>query len=107
MLTVTPNAQQAISRFIQNYQGPVAGLRISVSDGGCSGYQYGLQLENQVADDDIRLVFDDVVVLITPDNQALLDGCVVDFVENLEESGFKFENPNAKAACNCGKSFSA
>lgn len=107
MLTVTPSAQQAIRRFIDNYQGTVAGLRISISDGGCSGYKYGLQLETDSQSDDIRIELDTITLLVSPENEKLLTGCVVDFVETLDESGFKFENPNAKAACNCGKSFAA
>lgn len=107
MLTVTPSAQQAISRFIDNYDGSVAGLRISISDGGCSGYKYGLQLETESQSDDIRITLESFTLLISPESQSLLEGCIVDFVETLDESGFKFENPNAKAACNCGKSFAA
>ena len=107
MVTLTPSAQLAISRFIENAGTPVAGLRVSVSDGGCSGYKYGLQLETTVSEQDTSLSFGEVCLLIDPESLPLLQGCVVDFVESLDESGFKFENPNAKAACNCGKSFAA
>lgn len=107
MVTLTPSAQQAIGRFIAQAGVPVAGLRISVSDGGCSGHKYAMQLETQALEGDLALPFGDITLLVDEESQPLLEGCTVDFVESLEESGFKFENPNAKAACNCGKSFAA
>jgi len=107
MVTLTPSAQQAIGRFIQQAGVAVAGLRISVSDGGCSGHKYAMQLETQPAEGDQQLSFGEITLLVDAESAPLLEGCTVDFVESLEESGFKFENPNAKAACNCGKSFAA
>ncbi|WP_114418385.1 HesB/IscA family protein [Marinospirillum perlucidum] len=107
MVTLTPSAQQAISRFIEQAGTPLAGLRISVSDGGCSGHKYAMQLETQAGEQDLTLQVGEVTLLVDPESQPLLEGCTVDFVESLEESGFKFSNPNAKAACNCGKSFAA
>lgn len=107
MITLTPKAQETIARFIEQAGAPVAGLRISVTDGGCSGHKYAMQLETEVAADDQVLPFGEISLLLDPASQPLLDGCIVDFVESLEGSGFKFENPNAKKACNCGKSFAA
>lgn len=107
MITLTPKAQETIARFMEQAGMPVVGLRISVSDGGCSGHKYAMQLETAPAADDQVLPFGDVSLLVDPVSFPLLDGCTVDFVESLEASGFKFENPNAKAACNCGKSFAA
>ena len=107
MVTLTPTAQQAIGRFMEQAEVPLAGLRISVSDGGCSGHKYAMQLETEAALGDLSLRIGEITLLVDPASQPLLEECTVDFVETLEESGFKFENPNAKAACNCGKSFAA
>lgn len=107
MLTLTENAQKAIGRFIQGADTPVAGLRISVTGGGCSGMQYGMALEESSKADDIVVELGDVKVLIDPASAPLLEGVQVDFLESMEGSGFKFENPNATASCGCGKSFSA
>jgi iron-sulfur cluster assembly accessory protein len=107
MLTLTENAQKAIGRFIQGADTPVEGLRISVTGGGCSGMQYGMALEESSNADDIVVDLGDVRVLIDPASAPLLEGVQVDFLESMEGSGFKFENPNASASCGCGKSFSA
>lgn len=107
MIALTDKAQATIQHFITQAGTAVAGLRISVTNGGCSGHKYAMQLETEASPGDLILPFADFQLLIDADSQPLLDGCTVDFVESLEGSGFKFANPNAKAACNCGKSFSA
>jgi iron-sulfur cluster assembly protein len=84
MLTLTDNAQKAISRFIHNSEAEVEGLRVSVSGGGCSGFK----------------------VFVDPMSAPMLEGVTLDFLDSMEGSGFKFENPNATQSCGCGKSFS-
>jgi iron-sulfur cluster assembly accessory protein len=107
MLTLTENAQKAIGRFIKGSDEPVAGLRISVEGGGCSGLQYGMALEDAARDDDTVVEVGGVTVLVDPHSAPLLDGVTVDFVDSMEGSGFKFTNPNASNSCGCGKSFTA
>ena len=107
MLTLTPSALTAVERFIKGSDTPVAGLRISISGGGCSGFQYGMRLEELKAEDDVELAMGGVTLLIDPFSAPMLDGVTVDFVDSLNGSGFKFENPNATASCACGSSFSA
>jgi iron-sulfur cluster assembly accessory protein len=107
MLTLTDNAQAAVSRFIRGAEEPVAGLRISVTGGGCSGMQYGLALVAEAKDNDVVAEFGDVKVFVDPFSAQLLAGTTVDFLDGMEGSGFKFENPNATRSCGCGKSFSA
>lgn len=107
MLTLTENAIKAINRFISSSEQGAAGLRIRVSDGGCSGLQYGLKLEQASALDDLVVESGGVKVFIDPNSQPAIEGVTVDFVESMEGSGFKFTNPNAKNPCSCGKSFSA
>lgn len=107
MITLTPNAVSAIDKFVKGSDAPVAGLRISISGGGCSGFQYGMRLEETKADDDVVVEFGGVTLLVDPFSAPLLDGVQVDFVDSLNGSGFKFENPNASSSCACGSSFSA
>ncbi len=108
MLNFTENATQAIHRFIKGSGSEVAGLRIMITGGGCSGFQYGLRLEDSIAEDDTVVECDGgLKVLIDPLSAPLLSGVTVDFVDSIEGSGFKFENPNAAASCACGNSFSA
>jgi len=107
MITMTPNAISAVEKFIKGSAIPVAGLRIAIAGGGCSGFQYGLSLEEVSAEDDTILEYGAVTVLVDPLSAPLLEGVTVDFVDSLTGSGFKFENPNASASCACGSSFSA
>jgi iron-sulfur cluster assembly protein len=107
MITLTDSAVQAISRFIKGAEDPVAGLRVSVTGGGCSGFQYGLSLEASPTANDTVVECGEVKVFIDPASAPMLSGVKLDFVDNIEGAGFKFENPNAKASCGCGNSFSA
>jgi iron-sulfur cluster assembly accessory protein len=107
MLTLTPSAQKAVSRFIKTSEAPVEGLRISVTGGGCSGMQYGMMLEEAAKGDDTVVEIGDIKVFVDPLSAPLLKGLTVDFLDSMEGSGFKFENPNAGASCGCGNSFSA
>jgi iron-sulfur cluster assembly protein len=107
MLTLTPSALSAVEKFIKGSDTPVAGLRISISGGGCSGFQYGMRLEEAKADDDVAVAVGGVTLLIDPFSAPMLEGVTVDFVDSLNGSGFKFENPNATSSCACGSSFSA
>jgi iron-sulfur cluster assembly protein len=107
MINLTPKAQTAIGNFIKGSATPVAGLRIAISGGGCSGFQYNMRLEEAKADDDMVVEIEGVILLVDPFSAPLLTGVTVDFVDSLNGSGFKFENPNASSSCACGSSFSA
>ena len=107
MITLTPNAISAVDKFIKGSATPVAGLRIAISGGGCSGFQYGMSLEETTSEDDTVLEYGAIKVLVDPLSAPLLEGVTVDFVDSLNGSGFKFENPNASSSCACGSSFSA
>jgi iron-sulfur cluster assembly protein len=106
MISLSDSAVQAISRFITSAETPVSGLRISVAGGGCSGFQYSMRLEETPAMEDLVVNCGEVKVFIDPASAPYLENVAVDFVDNIEGSGFKFHNPNAKAACGCGNSFS-
>jgi iron-sulfur cluster assembly protein len=105
MITLTENAVTAVGRFIANSGKPAAGLRIEVTDGGCSGLQYGLKLEDASAADDTVIDFGEVKVFVDPNSYPMLDGMSIDFLDSLDGSGFKFTNPNAAKSCACGSSF--
>ena len=83
------------------------GIRVSVSDGGCSGYQYALDVTSTPKEDDLIVEQGKVLVYIDKQSAPLLEGIVIDYVEGLIESGFKFSNPNATETCGCGQSFKA
>ena len=106
MIEFTPNAAKAARRFIKGAETPVAGLRLSVSGGGCSGLQYGLQIEAEQAADDFVIDGDGFKILVDPASKPMIEGVTVDFIDTMTESGFKFDNPNATVSCGCGKSFS-
>jgi len=104
-VTLTPTAVSKV-REIMTQQNPVpAGLRIGVVGGGCSGFSYSMSFENAPGMMDKVLNFDGLKVYVDATSAMYLDGCTVDFVETLEASGFKFENPNVKSTCGCGSSF--
>lgn len=105
MITLTESAIKAVDRFISNSDKPTGGLRIEVTDGGCSGLQYGLRLEAKEGQDDTVVDCGAVKVFIDPLSLPQLDGISIDFVDSLEGSGFKFTNPNAVKSCACGSSF--
>lgn len=81
-------------------------LRVSVSGGGCSGFQYGFTLDDQRNDDDIAFERDGVMVVVDGMSLQLLKGAEIDFVEDLMGSYFAIRNPNAASTCGCGSSFS-
>lgn len=107
MVTLTESAVKAVSRFIESSEKKIVGLRIKVDGGGCSGLQYGLRLEEDVAPGDTQYEMSGITLLVDEASQPMLEGVTVDFLDSMEGSGFKFENPNAKASCGCGKSFAA
>jgi len=106
MITLSDSAVRAVTRFIESSETPVTGLRISVAGGGCSGFQYSMKLEQiQAMEDTVVNVGGELKVFIDPASAQYLEGVAVDFVESVDGAGFKFHNPNAKASCGCGNSF--
>jgi len=107
MLELTENAQNALAKVIAGSDKTIAGLRIEVSSGGCSGFQYALSLEEVAPSGDTVIEAGALSVFVNPESVPYLEGVTVDFAESIEGSGFTFENPNAKSSCGCGKSFCA
>lgn len=81
-------------------------LRVTVSGGGCSGFQYGFEFDENVADDDIQVEKDGITMLVDSMSMQYLAGSAVDYLEGLEGARFVISNPNAKTTCGCGSSFS-
>lgn len=105
MLTLTENAKKVVDKFISNSETPIAGLRLMVNGGGCSGLQYGMRLEESPVETDQVIDMGSFKVLVDSASAEMLQGVTVDYVETMESSDFKFENPNATASCGCGNSF--
>jgi iron-sulfur cluster assembly accessory protein len=83
-------------------------LRVSISGGGCSGFQYIFELDNKKREDDVELAKENSEIIAVTDTTSLpfLDGAEIEFVKELGAAYFKVKNPNAKASCGCGSSFS-
>jgi iron-sulfur cluster assembly protein len=108
-ITVTPTAADEVRKFIEE-QGAVeavAGLRVAVLPGGCSGFQYGLNIEDEAQDDDDVLESNGIRLFVDPFSGQYLDGVEIDYVTTMMGSGFTFKNPNASGGCGCGSSFTA
>lgn len=80
-------------------------LRVYVAGGGCSGYQYGMGLDDNQREDDLRFNFEGFQVVVDPQSMSYMQGATVDYVDDLMGGGFKVENPQAVASCGCGNSF--
>lgn len=106
-ITLTPSAAARVRSLLTERNLPDYALRVFVSGGGCSGLQYGMALEGQVRQDDLRFRAGDVDVVIDPMSIGYLGGATIDYVDDLMGGGFKVDNPNAVASCGCGHSFRA
>jgi iron-sulfur cluster assembly accessory protein len=105
-IELTPKAVSKVKEIMAQQTEKPAGLRLAVVGGGCSGFSYQMNFENQSNGIDKIYEFDGLKVFVDQASLMYLDGTKVDFLETLEGSGFKFENPNVKTTCGCGSSFS-
>lgn len=105
-INLTPTAASKVNEFMSE-QGAVdtAGLRVAVLPGGCSGFEYGLNIEDAPEDDDEVLDLSGVRVFVDPFSAQYLEGVEIDYVTSMMGSGFTFRNPNASGGCGCGSSF--
>jgi iron-sulfur cluster assembly accessory protein len=104
-ITLSERAARRIAGILSSEPGGTA-LRISVSGGGCSGFQYGFDLDHTRAPDDIVIERDGATVLIDPISVPYMSGSEIDFVDNMIGQAFQIKNPHATASCGCGTSFS-
>ena len=105
-MTLTSTATAKVQDFIQEHgaEGEV-GLRVAVLPGGCSGFQYGLNIEDAPEADDEVLDLGGVRVFVDPFSAQYLQGVEIDYVSSMMGQGFTFKNPNASGGCGCGSSF--
>jgi iron-sulfur cluster assembly accessory protein len=106
LLSITSNAVAEVRRYMdENGAGDSAGLRVGVLPGGCSGFQYGLNIEDEPNEDDMVLEVNGLRLFLDPFSLQYLTGVEIDYVTTFQGSGFTFNNPNASGGCGCGSSF--
>ena len=106
VLTLTERAAEKIRGLQAEEPGEDAAvLRVAIQGGGCSGFEYALGFDRGPQEGDHELEFHGVKVVVDPFSAPYLQGSTVDFLETLQESGFKIDNPNATSSCGCGSSF--
>jgi len=103
---ITDAAAAKVKKLIEEEGNANLNLRVTVSGGGCSGFQYGFEFDENIADDDIKIEKNGITMLIDAMSMQFLAGCEVDYLEGLEGARFVINNPNAKTTCGCGSSFS-
>jgi iron-sulfur cluster assembly accessory protein len=106
MVQLTETAVSKVREILDSQEPKPVGLRIAVVGGGCSGFSYSMAFENTPNMLDKTYNFEGLKVFIDQASLLYLDGVQVDYVESMEGSGFKFNNPNVKNTCGCGSSFS-
>jgi iron-sulfur cluster assembly accessory protein len=109
VLSVTPNARIEVKRFMEaeGVSPGTGGLRVSVQPGGCSGFKYGLLIEDASAEDDLIVDQGEFRVFVDPFSAQYIQGVTIDYVSSMQGSGFTFKNPSSTGGCGCGSSFSA
>lgn len=105
MITLTATASERIKQVLESKGKPEACLRVYVAPGGCSGYSYGMAIEDAPSEGDAVLEQHGLKVLVDPTSAGFLEGAEIDYVEDFMGGGFTFHNPNAVSSCGCGSSF--
>jgi len=108
-VTLTELAELRLRTFVRGTPNatPDRGIRLAVKAGGCNGYEYDIKVADAPNPDDQVVRSGNLRIFIDPQSVPLLEGIVVDYIDGILESGFKFINPNATGTCGCGKSFQA
>jgi len=105
-LDFTESAARKVKQLIDEEANPRLKLRVFVTGGGCSGFQYGFTFDEEAAEDDTRVERGGVTLLVDPMSFQYLAGAAIDYTEGLEGAQFVIRNPNAATTCGCGQSFS-
>jgi len=105
-LVFTSNAASKVKKLMVEEKRDDLKLRVFITGGGCSGFQYGFDFAETVNDGDVVIEKDGVSLVVDPMSIQYLEGSTVDYVENLEGARFVINNPNATTTCGCGSSFS-
>jgi iron-sulfur cluster assembly accessory protein len=104
LISLTPLAAAKVKELLAEEGDETLVLRVAIQGGGCSGFQYGLGFDS-VAEGDLQLELEGVPAVVDPFSAPYLRGTTIDFLNSIQESGFKIDNPNATASCGCGHSF--
>lgn len=104
-ISLTEPAANRVRQLLDERNLPDHALRIFISGGGCSGFQYGLAIEGEPREDDLRFSYENVNLVVDPQSYGYLGGATIDYVDDLMGGGFRIENPNAVSSCGCGHSF--
>ena len=105
VVRLTDAAAQKLRELTAEETNPAVGLRVYVYSGGCSGYRYGMMLEDQPTAEDLTIEASGIRVYVDGESTQYLVGSEIDYVDTLMGAGFTVNNPNAVAACGCGSSF--
>jgi iron-sulfur cluster assembly protein len=103
-ISLTNSAADRVRTYLDK-RGSGVGLRLGVTETGCSGYSYVINYADEIKDSDVVFVDKGITVVVQPDALALIDGTEVDFVKNGLNEAFSFRNPNISGECGCGESF--
>ena len=108
LISLTPVAAEKIKALMaEEADAETLVLRVAIQGGGCSGFQYGLGFDSGPAEGDFELSLEGIPVVVDPYSAPYLQGTTIDFLNTIQESGFKIENPNAVSSCGCGSGCSA
>ena len=107
LIKVTESAAKKVSTLLQKQGRPQGVLRVAVVGGGCSGLQYKMDLQDAPANRDILVETGGIKVVVDPKSALYVTGSELDYLDALQDGGFKVKNPNAATSCSCGESFSA
>ena len=105
-IEISPRAANRVQQLIEDDEKPDMKLRVYIEGGGCSGFQYRFQLDQETMEDDLVIEESGISMIIDPISQQYLQGAQVDFLDDLMGSRFVVNNPNATTTCGCGSSFS-
>ena len=105
MVTLSDRAATEVKGLLEQQQKPDAMLRVFVAGGGCSGFQYGMSLEEEASEGDQTFDINGVKVIIDPRSAQYMEGAEIDYVDSMMGGGFKIDNPQAASSCGCGQSF--
>ena len=104
IVTLTEKAANKVKTMLQKENKPDYGLRVGVVPGGCSSYMYEIALEKAPKDNDVVIEEKGVKIFLNPESIAFMKGSIIDYMDTLQNAGFKVNNPNVKTTCGCGHS---
>lgn len=105
-VSMTDAASAKVFELLEREGDTTMALRLGVRPGGCSGFSYEMFFDSEIADEDYRYEYGDVMLVVDPQSATMLNGATIDYKDGLQGAGFAIDNPNQTRSCGCGKSFS-